>query len=263
MRDGLIVGVTLSLKESWIRRDAMLHNDLVPVPRRRSVAIATSSARGDSGVFEFSFRDERYMPFEGAGAVSLWQVSLPSEYRPFDYATISDVVLHLAYEAEHDGVLRNAVEGSGPGSIKDRLQASAPQVMISLRQECPDLLRVLISNPVGTEVRFTLSDALLPHFMKGRECQISSASLVLRTGSKQQLGSFTMLVNDQVVNEFARDASLGNLWAAGLSNPLFGEHRLVVQDAGDLAAGVPDAGTLDPDKISDILIYIRTSLAPQ
>ena len=33
-------------------------------------AIATNGAQNDSGLFEFNFRDERYLPFEGAGAVS-------------------------------------------------------------------------------------------------------------------------------------------------------------------------------------------------
>ena len=38
--------------------------------RGTRTAIATSTAQSDAGVFEFNFRDERYMPFEGAGAVS-------------------------------------------------------------------------------------------------------------------------------------------------------------------------------------------------
>jgi hypothetical protein len=33
-------------------------------------SIATSHAQNDSGMFELNFRDERYLPFEGAGAIS-------------------------------------------------------------------------------------------------------------------------------------------------------------------------------------------------
>jgi Tc toxin complex TcA C-terminal TcB-binding domain len=33
-------------------------------------AMAASAAQNESGVFELSFRDERYLPFEGAGVVS-------------------------------------------------------------------------------------------------------------------------------------------------------------------------------------------------
>src|SRR5690606_17850927 len=39
-------------------------------------AIATSGAQNDSGMFELAFRDERYLPFEGAGAISEWSFEL-------------------------------------------------------------------------------------------------------------------------------------------------------------------------------------------
>lgn len=87
-------------------------------------AIASSSGRDDSGVFELSFRDERYLPFEGSGVISQWSLELlhdevsnnpdssnPDFGRPlrqFDYDTISDVVLHLKYTARGDtGTLKN------------------------------------------------------------------------------------------------------------------------------------------------------------
>jgi hypothetical protein len=81
-------------------------------------AIAASSGQNDSGVFELSFRDERYLPFEGAGAISDWSLELLSDLpannpdpanpdfgrplRQFDYATISDAVLHIKYTARED-----------------------------------------------------------------------------------------------------------------------------------------------------------------
>jgi hypothetical protein len=72
-------------------------------------AIATSSGQNDSGLFELSFRDERYLPFEFAGAVSRWRIELPLETNYFDFDTLSDVVLHLNYTAREGGdVLRDA-----------------------------------------------------------------------------------------------------------------------------------------------------------
>ena len=36
-------------------------------------SIATSTAQNDDGLFELNFRDDRYLPFEGSGAISqLW-----------------------------------------------------------------------------------------------------------------------------------------------------------------------------------------------
>ena len=64
-------------------------------------SIATSGAQNDSGLFELNFRDERYLPFEGAGVVfSQWKLELPKEFRQFDYDTISDVILHINYTAQ-------------------------------------------------------------------------------------------------------------------------------------------------------------------
>jgi len=55
-------------------------DDVRFVERQHPVkAIAASSGQNDSGVFELSFRDERYLPFEGAGAISEWSLELFSD----------------------------------------------------------------------------------------------------------------------------------------------------------------------------------------
>jgi hypothetical protein len=47
-------------------------------------SIVTSSGQVDSGLFETNLRDDRYLPFEGAGiTTSQWQLSLPSDVRQF------------------------------------------------------------------------------------------------------------------------------------------------------------------------------------
>ncbi|HEY3499695.1 MAG TPA: hypothetical protein VGK73_33620, partial [Polyangiaceae bacterium] len=81
-------------------------------------AIATSGAQNDAGVFELGFRDERYLPFEGAGVISEWSLELfadldatgagdgePDFGRPlrqFDYGTLTDAVLHVKYTSRED-----------------------------------------------------------------------------------------------------------------------------------------------------------------
>lgn len=72
-------------------------------------SIAVSTAQADSGLFEVNFRDERYMPFEGAGATSKWRLELPSKFRQWDYGTITDVVVQLRYTAKDGGAQLNAV----------------------------------------------------------------------------------------------------------------------------------------------------------
>ena len=80
-------------------------------------AIATSSGQNDSGMFELNFRDERFLPFEGAGVISSWTLDLNGKYladgkikdfSQFDFNTISDVIVHLRYTAREDLGLRDA-----------------------------------------------------------------------------------------------------------------------------------------------------------
>ena len=90
----------------WIEDDRF-RESIVPVK-----AIATSSGNQDSGLFELNFRDERYLPFEGAGVISQWKLELTedSQLRQFDYSTISDVIIHLNYTARESlGIFKNKV----------------------------------------------------------------------------------------------------------------------------------------------------------
>ena len=74
-------------------------------------SIVTSSAQNDSGLFEVDLRDERRLPFEGAGVISQWRIELPNDIPQFDFNTIADVVLHLRYTAREAGHLKTpAVE---------------------------------------------------------------------------------------------------------------------------------------------------------
>lgn len=70
--------------------------------------IVTSIAQRDSGLFETNALDERYLPFEGAGAISTWSISMLGDPRPFDYDTISDVVLTIQYTARAGGSVAQA-----------------------------------------------------------------------------------------------------------------------------------------------------------
>ena len=99
----------------------------------RAKSIATSSGQNDSGLFELSFRDERYLPFEYQGAVSRWRIELPPENNYFDLDTLTDVVLHLNYTAREGGTaLREAAAQRRPGTAARRRAAAirrAPRLL--------------------------------------------------------------------------------------------------------------------------------------
>lgn len=87
--------------------DTRFNSFVIPIS-----SIAASSSQSDNGLFELNFKDERYLPFEGAGAISQWRLELPS-FRQFDYDTISDMVLHLRYVSSEGGErLQKAASGT-------------------------------------------------------------------------------------------------------------------------------------------------------
>ena len=78
----------------------------------RVKAVATSTAQEDTGLFQLNFDgDPRYLPFEGAGAVSTWAIELMQTraLRQFDYDSITDAVLTIRYTSREDaGPFRDA-----------------------------------------------------------------------------------------------------------------------------------------------------------
>jgi hypothetical protein len=99
--------------------------------------IVTSGGTNDAGMFETNLRDERYLPFEGAGAISSWRVELPKEFRPFDYSTISDVILHVRYTARQGG---DALRPQVVTELRDMFStanASGLAMLFSLRHDFP------------------------------------------------------------------------------------------------------------------------------
>ncbi|GHO71424.1 hypothetical protein KSC_103160 [Ktedonobacter sp. SOSP1-52] len=115
------VNCTLSLLKSSLRKSPLLkdgeyvrqgtEDDRFVDYTGTLQSIATSSANNDSGLFETNLRDERFLPFEGAGAESTWKLDLPVNYPAFDYSTISDVILHIRYTARQ-GIDPTKVKGA-------------------------------------------------------------------------------------------------------------------------------------------------------
>ena len=102
-------------------------------------SIATSTGQNDSGMFELNFRDERYLPFEGAGVIAKWRLGLPKTFRPFDYSTISDVVLHLKYTArDAGGLLKQSAEDGIAIAVNSIVRANSGfSRLFSLKHEFP------------------------------------------------------------------------------------------------------------------------------
>jgi hypothetical protein len=113
------VSGTLRLEESRTRRTPTTSLEVDTHPPASRI-IATSTAQADSGMFESTLRDERYLPFEGGGvADSRWRFTLPSAFKTFDYETIADLVLQIRYTARPDDTRAASVQTA----LRDGLNA--------------------------------------------------------------------------------------------------------------------------------------------
>jgi hypothetical protein len=261
------VSATLSLESSWIRPTATPGAPLVDVPPSRSIAIATSTAQNDAGVFELSFRDERYMPFEGLGVISQWRLSLPKTFRQFDYQTINDVILSVSYSAQQDGALRARVEANNAalaGSITKYFTDNAAKRVFSLRQDFSSAFARLLHSAAGAAVTIPISERRMPMLAHGRPIVVTRGVLLLRTASGAAPVGFTIAVDGSNVSSFVIDSTLGGLFAASLpgafSANLYGDHTFKVVAAGNLAPVAPppgDTSAIDSALLTDMLLYLE------
>jgi hypothetical protein len=155
--------------------------------RRRLDAIVTSSGQNDTGLFDASPRDERYLPFEGAGAVSTWELELPTDYPTLDYRTITDVVLHLRYsarDAQEDPTFRTEAKAAVTAILGD-ITGSPLVRLFSVRHEFPAEWYRFTSSPNGapTSVTLDLGADRFPYFAHGRPVQIRQARVLARSGA--------------------------------------------------------------------------------
>ena len=143
-------------------------------------SIVTSSAQSDSGMFETNLHDERYLPFEGAGAESTWCIELPTEYRQFDYNTISDVILHIRYTAREGG---GAFKDAAIKSPKEKMLPNADTKLMqifSLQHDFPTEWSAFLS---GSKFTATIKKVYFPYIIQGRSVELNEMTLHAISGN--------------------------------------------------------------------------------
>ena len=181
-------------------------------------AIAASTGQNDSGVFELNFRDERFMPFEGAGVISKWRIELPKEFRQFDYDTITDIVMQIRYTSAEGGErLKKAAVDSLLDYIKSTEELSQQEGLFAIFDlKCDFSAEWNKFNkpvPEGEERSLTLANLneRLPIFTKNWELdKIKANDVILYTESEIQAASFT-LKRDGADNNFTDGVKAGKL----------------------------------------------------
>jgi hypothetical protein len=146
-------------------------------------SIAVTGGENDAGVWNLNFEDEKYIPFEGAGAISSWSLSLPTHIRQFDYTSITDVVMHLKYTSLDGGP---TLKGAAMDAASKNLEAVLTEgkegglyALFDIRNEfSTGWSRLLASPPENRILQLSGLNDRLPILTRGRECIATEISLI-------------------------------------------------------------------------------------
>jgi hypothetical protein len=178
-------------------------------------SIVTSSGQTDSGMFETNLRDERYLPFEGSGAVSEWQLELPADIRQFDYDTISDVIIHMRYTAREGGaILRNAASANLNAAVEEARAVGSVR-LLSVRHEFPGEWAKFKSAPSNNPtqrpaISLDLREEHYPFWSRGSLDAINRVDVYART-AKAGVEVTAQADGNGPKDMLVPDAALGNL----------------------------------------------------
>ena len=179
------VNCTLTLTRSTVRTSPLLTDD--EYARQGSEdsrfvdyfgtiqSIVTSSANNDSGLFETNLRDERWLPFEGAGAESTWKLELPAAFRQFDYNTISDVILHVRYTARQGGAQLRARTVERLESLVGEANATGLALLLSLPHDFPSEWQRFVTG--NADFAGTVKREYFPYFTQGKAITLEAIKL--------------------------------------------------------------------------------------
>jgi len=148
--------------------------------------IVTSTGTADSGMFETNLRDERFLPFEGSGAISTWTLSLPAELPAFDYTTISDVILHIRYTAREAGDPLGSQATKELVAMLDIAGQSSQALLFCLRYDFPTEWAAFVNGTADFQV--TLEKQYFPYAVQGARV-LTIDGLTLYTGSNDSIAS--------------------------------------------------------------------------
>lgn len=152
---------------------------------RSSQQIALSHVEdneANNGLFELRYDDERYLPFEGTGAVSTWRLELNGKKGAYNVDDLQDVIVTLKYSADQGGeVFATAVKGM--------LKPYTTARLLDVAREFPDAWETFQTD-ADADLVLTLTREQFPQ-MHG-----SRLAGVYTRYELQEPGAVSMVLND-------------------------------------------------------------------
>jgi len=218
-------------------------------------------------MFEVNFRDERYLPFEGAGVVSKWRIDMPRDCNAFDFETISDVIIRLNYTAREGGKRLGDAAKTARDTVLSDAEKTPQSRLFSARHEfSSDWYRLLHpADPTKSQqMTLDLTPGRFPFQYRGKNITINKLFLFLelKDGATYDEGkqfTFDLSRKDHVIasgQSFTTQGSLvGNLPFVSVPSDQQTLSEPVNQDTWSLANVV----NVNPDIINDLWIVCQYS----
>jgi len=266
------INCTLSLVKSTIRisnlagtdyeRD-QTNDDVRFIDQAGAIqSIATSHGQRDNGMFQLNFNDDRFLPFEGSGAISDWIIDMPISDNQFDFSTISDVIMHLQYTSREGG----STLAVAARTALDVILPNSGARLLSMKAEFPTAWHRFFhpaQNGDDQELILDIKAEHFPFFARNKEIRINEISLIFDglAGATYVSGiSSANLVSPFTLDPISEDADWGNFHAASSSiNPsvlCIGTWTLKVR-----RSDVATFDSLPEGEIPDIFIYLKFDMA--
>jgi hypothetical protein len=226
--------------------------------------IAVSNENNAAGIHlaEFSFTEDRYLPFEGTGAVSDWEIRMPRETNQFNFELITDVVITVTYTAIDGGKpFRDLVE---PLLSGDKLRGA---ISLDLAVTFPDEWEKFMKdhdNQNSQTLNFDISVCELPPNFK--KMLLAKVFVQLDVSCLVELPASSQFMTLTVVDEAKQQVQLNGPYGVVPFNDVpRDKFKGLWQIAFDLAKMKSDPklkelldkeGFLDPERFEDIQIML-------
>ena len=152
-----------------------------------------SNAQDDPGLFitaiDGNITDQRYVPFENAGAISSWRLETPQINNEIDVSTVTDVVLHLYYTALDGGtdfqaaVQKNNADHAPTSGIKVfSAQNDFPAPVPTTANPYPptpwQAFLATVAAPANQVLTLSISPSKFPPWTRGKTLSVTSLTVL-------------------------------------------------------------------------------------
>jgi hypothetical protein len=185
------VRTTSDLGTAYARQgpaDSRFVDEFAAVPQK----IALGNAQDDPGLFLTAINDNlgdpRYLPFEGAGAISSWHLELPAATNDIDLSTVADVVLHLHYTALDGGdTFQQAVQSDNAANAP-----TSGALLLSAANDFTSAWQTFLATPGGggdQVLTLNVSSSKFPNWSRGKTITITGLTVLALS---QRTGNFVL-----------------------------------------------------------------------